>query len=122
MSTDTATYTSGQAPTLIATLGNPTGPTCKLARSAANEIWTVKSGPPTVWTTQGCPSTTTSIPKQMKIASGATKRLSMQWNGHLRSSSCQDLGVALAGTYTAMASIDGVAVPAKKAAIFHITG
>jgi hypothetical protein len=118
LSTDTTTYTSGQAPKLIGVFSNPTSTACKLARSAANEIWTIRSGKPTVWSTKGCPATS-SVPKHMKITAGATKTVSIFWNGHVRTSSCQEGGVASAGTYTLHATLDGVV---GKPAVFHITG
>lgn len=115
LSTDTTTYTSGQAPKLIGVFVNQSSTTCKLVRSARNEIWTVKSGPPTVWTTQGCP--VSAVPKKMKIASGATKTISIFWNGRLRDSSCREGAVATAGTYVLNANLDGVS---GKVAVFHI--
>jgi hypothetical protein len=118
LSTDTTTYTSGQAPKLIAVFSNPTSSACRLTRVAADEIWTIKSGTPTVWTTKGCSSTSTPV-KHTKILAGATKTISMFWNGHVRTSSCQPGGVAAAGTYTLHATLDGVV---GKTAVFHITG
>jgi hypothetical protein len=85
--------------------------TCKLARSAASEVWTIKSGPATVWTTLGCPET--NVPKHLKITPGVSKTVSMFWNGHLRNSSCTEGAVASAGHYTFDANLDGV--PGKQA-------
>src|SRR4051794_204607 len=85
LSTDTTHYTSGQAPRLTAVFANNGSTKCKLARSAANEIWTIKSGPATVWTTEGCPES--KVPKQMKITPGVDKTISIFWNGRLRNSS-----------------------------------
>jgi hypothetical protein len=119
MSTDTKTYTSGQAPKLIGTFTNPTSTACKLARSASQETWTIKSGSPTIWTTEGCDSSSaSSVPKQLKVAAGATKVVSMFWNGHLRASDCKYSDVAKAGTYRLYATLDGVT---GTPAIFHIT-
>lgn len=118
LSTDTTTYTVGQAPTLIGTFSNPTGTTCKLSRAASDEVWTVTSGPATVWTTQGCPPAQ-SVPKQLKIQAGATKVVNLQWDGHVRGSSCQDGAVAQAGTYVLHATLDGVKGTKSP---FHITG
>ena len=118
VSTDTTTYTVQQAPKLIGTLGNPDGPTCKLARSADEEIWTVKSGTPTVWSTDGCP-TETQIPKSIKLPAGSTKQVTIFWNAKLRTSSCVEGDYAQPGTYTLDATIDGV--PASHPlAVFHI--
>jgi hypothetical protein len=116
LSTDTRIYTLRQAPTLIGTFSNP-GPTCRLARSASQEIWTVKSGTPTVWSTQGCP-TTEHIPNGMKILQGATKVVQIVWNARLRTSSCTEGGYAQVGTYTLRATLDGVT--AQNVAVFHI--
>lgn len=116
VSTDTTTYTVNQAPNLTATLANPGTTTCKLSRSAAAEIWTVKSGTPTIWTTEGCSAGP--VAPHLKIAAGATKQLSIQWNGHLRGSDCNDGAVAQPGTYRLYATIDGV--KAANPAIFHI--
>jgi hypothetical protein len=118
MSTDTKTYTSGQAPKLIGTFTNPSSTACKLARSASEETWTIKSGTPTVWTSKGCDSSTSNVAKQLKVGAGATKVVSIFWNGHLRASDCKDSGVAKAGTYRLYATLDGVT---GKPAIFHIT-
>jgi len=103
---------------LNATFTNPTATTCKLARAASDEIWTIKSGTPTVWTTQGC-TTTATVPKQMKIAAGATKIVSMFWNGKLRTSACTETTYAQAGTYRLYGTLDGVK---GKVSVFHITG
>lgn len=116
VSTDTTTYTTGQAPSLTATIANSGTTTCKLARLASNEIWTIKSGQPTVWTTQGC--ATDPVPAQLKITAGATKQIRTTWNGHLRGADCQDGAVAQPGTYRLYATIDGV--KATNPAIFHI--
>jgi hypothetical protein len=107
VSTDTTTYTVQQAPKLIGTLANPDGPTCKLARSADQEIWTVKSGTPTVWSTDGC-SDDTQVPKSIKLAQGGTKQVSIFWNGKLRTSSCVEGDYAQRGTYVLDATLDGV--------------
>ena len=116
LSTDTATYSPGQSPHLIAVLANTSSTSCRLARSAANEIWTIKSGSPTVWTTQGCPPQS-KIPKHMRLTPGTPKTIDMFWNGHLRTSSCVEGAVAQAGTYTFNANIDGVA---GNTVVFHI--
>jgi hypothetical protein len=116
VSTDTTTYTTGQAPTLTATLANPGTTTCRLARVVSNEVWTIKSGSPTVWTTQGCSADP--VPPQLKIAAGATKQIHTTWNGHLRGADCTDAAVAQPGTYRLYATIDGV--KAANPAIFHI--
>jgi hypothetical protein len=118
VSTDTVAYTTGQAPKLIGVFTNPTSTTCKLSRTASGEIWTIKSGAPTVWTTQGCPRT--AVPAHMKIAAGGTKQLSLFWDGHVRGADCKDGAVAQAGTYRLYATLDGVT--AANPAIFHITG
>lgn len=117
VSTDTVTYTTGQAPKLTGVFTNPTSTTCRLARLASDEIWTIKSGTPTVWTTQGCPGP--AVPAHMKIAAGATKIVSMFWNGKVQNAACKEGATAQAGTYTLHATLDGVT--AAKAAVFHIT-
>jgi hypothetical protein len=111
LSTDTKSYTSGQSPRLIAAFANNGAAKCKLARSAANEVWTIKSGPATVWTTQGCPES--KVPKQIKLVPGVEKTISIFWNGRLRNSSCQEGAVASAGHYAFDANLDGV--PGKEA-------
>jgi len=117
LSTDSETYTSGQAPKLMGVFANTSSTACTLAVAAATEIWTVKSGSATVWTTQGC---TSSKPgKTITIQPGATKTRSIFWPGHLLASGCGSGAVATAGTYTLSATLDGV--KAKKAAVFHIT-
>jgi hypothetical protein len=116
LSTDTANYTPGQSPRLIASFANQSSTTCKLARSAANEIWTIKSGSPTVWTTQGCPPES-KVPKHLKLPAGATKTIDLFWNGHLRTSSCVEGAVAQPGTYTFDANLDGVE---GNTVVFHI--
>lgn len=117
VSTDTTTYTSGQAPTLTATLTNTSSTTCKLARSVDAENWTIASGPATVWTTQGCSSGATPVPAQAKIAAGATKQIHMTWNGNVRVR-CKDTHVAAPGHYKLTATIDGIA--ATHPALFTI--
>jgi hypothetical protein len=116
VSTDTTTYTTGQAPTLTATLANPGTTACRLARDVSNEVWTIKSGTPTVWSTQGCSADPVS--PQLKIAAGATKQIHTMWNGHLRGADCKDAAVAQPGTYRLYATIDGVR--AANPSIFHI--
>jgi hypothetical protein len=118
MSTDTTTYTVQQAPRLIGTFANPNGPTCRLARSAADEDWTVRSGTPTVWTTKGC-SNGTKVPASIKLPQGATKQVSIFWNGRLRTSSCVEGSYAQPGEYTLDATLDGV-VASHPLAVFHI--
>jgi hypothetical protein len=117
VSTDTVTYTSGQAPKLIGTFSNPTTTTCRLARAVSAEIWTIKSGTPTVWTTQGCPGS--AVPAHAKILAGGTRLVSIFWDGHVRGSDCKDAAVAAAGTYRLYATLDGV--QQTKPAVFHIT-
>ena len=116
LSTDSDTYTSGQTPKLIGELSNPTTTTCTLSRSPANEIWTVKSGTDTVWSTKGCASTTPV--KTTTLKAGATKTLSIFWDGHRINSDCSEGDVALAGEYTLHATLDGVK---GKVAVFQIT-
>lgn len=116
VSTDTTTYTSGQAPTLTATFANTGTTACKLTRDVSNEQWTIKSGTPTVWTTKGCPADP--VPAQLKIAAGATKVVHTTWDGHLRGTDCKDASVAQPGTYRLYATIDGI--KAANPAIFHI--
>jgi hypothetical protein len=117
LSTDSQTYTSGQAAKLMGVFANTSSTACTLAVAPATEIWTVKSGSATVWTTQGC---TSSKPgKTITIEPGATKTRSIFWPGHLLASGCGSGAVAAAGTYTVSATLDGV--KAKKAAVFHIT-
>jgi hypothetical protein len=117
VSTDTVTYTSGQAPKLIGEFTNPTSATCRLPRAVSAEIWTIKSGTPTIWTTQGCPGS--AVPAHAKIPAGGTKLVSIFWDGHVRGSDCKDGAVAQAGTYRLYATLDGV--QQTKPAIFHIT-
>jgi hypothetical protein len=116
LSTDSDTYTSGQTPKLIGELSNPTTTACTLSRSPADEIWTVKSGTDTVWTTKGCASSTPA--KQTTLKAGATKTLSIFWDGHRMNSDCSEGDVALAGEYTLHATLDGVK---GKVAVFQIT-
>jgi hypothetical protein len=116
LSTDSETYTSGQAPKLIGVFANTTSVGCKLTVAASNEDWTIKSGTAKVWTTQGC--STSTVAKQITIRAGATKMVSVFWNGHLLDSGCASGAVATAGTYTLNATLDGVK---GKIAVFHIT-
>jgi hypothetical protein len=106
LSTDTKSYTSGQSARLIAAFANNGSVRCKLVRSAASEVWTIKSGPATVWTTEGCPES--KVPKQMKLTPGVEKTISILWNGRLRNSTCQEGAVASAGHYAFDANLDGV--------------
>jgi hypothetical protein len=118
LTTDTEQYTPGQAPQLIGTFKNADGPTCKLARSADDEDWTIQSGTPTVWTTHGCSSSDTSIPKSIKITAGGSKIVKTTWDGKLRTSDCTESDVAQPGTYTLHATLDGVAAASPH--VFHI--
>jgi hypothetical protein len=106
VSTDTTRYTSGQAPTLTATLANTGTTDCKLARNVSNEIWTIKSGSPVVWTTKGCSADP--VAASIKVAAGATKQIHTTWNGYIRGPDCKDTTVAAPGHYRLSATIDGV--------------
>jgi hypothetical protein len=116
LSTDSETYTSGQAPKLIGVFANNSSTSCKLSVSPSQEIWTVKSGSAKVWTTQGC--TSSAVAKQLTIRAGATKMVSVFWNGHLLDSGCASGEVASPGTYTLNATLAGLH---GATAVFHIT-
>lgn len=116
LSTDTETYTSGQAPKLIGVFSNPTSTSCRLEMSPSQEIWTVKSGTDKIWTTQGCASS--QIAKQVKLRAGATKMISTFWDGHRLDPGCAEGAVAQPGEYTLSGTLDGVK---GSVAVFHIT-
>ncbi|HEX3822952.1 MAG TPA: hypothetical protein VHV79_00620 [Mycobacteriales bacterium] len=118
LSTDSDSYKSGQAAKLIGVFSNPATTACTLSVAPSQEIWTIKSGPPTVWTTHGC--TSSKAPKQATIKAGGIKQVSIIWNGFRSAvSGCGNGPVATAGEYTLHATLDGVT--ASKAAIFHVT-
>jgi hypothetical protein len=118
LSTDSDSYTSGHAATLFGAFSNPGATACTLSVAPSQEIWTIKSGPPTVWTTKGCTSSTAA--KQITIKAGGTKKVSIVWNGFRSADTgCGNGPVATAGEYTLHATLDGVTAP--HAAIFHIT-
>jgi hypothetical protein len=118
LSTDSDSYKSGQTAKLIGTFSNPSTAKCTLSVAPSQEIWIIKSGPPTVWTTQGC--TASKPAKTVTIKAGGTKEVSIFWDGFRSAASgCANGPVATAGEYTLHATLDGVTAP--KAAVFHIT-
>jgi hypothetical protein len=118
LSTDSDSYKSGQAAKLIGKFSNPATTDCTLSVAPSQEIWTIKSGPPTVWTTQGCTASTPA--KTVTIKAGGTKHVSITWDGFRSApSGCSKGPVATAGEYTLHATLDGVTAPT--AAVFHIT-
>lgn len=116
LSTDSGTYTSGQAPKLTGVFTNSTSTACKLTVSPSQEFWTVTSGTDTIWTTRGC--TQSQAARTIKIAAGATKMVSIFWNGHRLDSGCTEGVAAAPGTYHLSATLDGVT---GTKATFHIT-
>jgi hypothetical protein len=118
LSTDSDTYKSGDSAILTGVFSNPATTACTLSIAPSQEIWTIKSGTPTVWTTHGC--TSSKAPKQVTIKAGGVKHVSITWDGFRSAiSGCGNGPVATAGEYTLHATLDGVTAP--KAAIFHIT-
>lgn len=116
LSTDSDSYQVGQQPKLIGVFSNSSSSPCTLDVSPSKEIWTVKSGSDTIWTTHGC--TSSGPVKHTTIKAGGTKTRSTIWDGHRLDPGCATGAAALAGEYTLHATLDGVK---GQIAVFHIT-
>lgn len=116
LSASEATYQVGQQPVFTATLSNVSQATCRLTTSPSNEEWTVTSGAAQWWTTKGCPQPDTSATRALKA--GASRQVSITWDGHRLDPGCKRGEPAQPGTYHLSATIDGV--NAEEVA-FHFT-
>jgi hypothetical protein len=116
LSTDSDSYTSGQTAKLVGAFRNSAATACTLSRDPAGEVWTITSGTDTIWSTKGCASNSTA--KQVTIKAGATKLVSIFWDGDRRDSACAVGAVAQPGEYVLSATLDGVK---GQPAIFHVT-
>lgn len=117
LSTDSDSYKAGQSVKLIGAFSNSGTSSCTLSVAPSREIWTVKSGTDTIWTSKHCVSS--DLAKQVTIKAGGRNTVSTVWDGHRQDPGCASGAVALRGEYTLSATLDGMA--AKTAAIFHVT-
>jgi hypothetical protein len=99
-------YPIGATPVFTATVTNVSLRTCKFTSTAANEKWTVWTGPTKFWTTAGCPQADTSSTK--KLAPQTSTQLSITWDGRRLDPNCKSGDTAEAGTYVLHARLDGV--------------
>ncbi|HVX68496.1 MAG TPA: hypothetical protein VHA79_02245 [Mycobacteriales bacterium] len=113
-SADGSIYPVGASPVFTATITNVSSTTCKFTSSAANEKWTVWTGPTKFWTTAGCPQSDTSSTK--KLSPQASTQLSITWDGKQLDPGCKAGATAEAGTYVLHARLDGVKA---QQVIFH---
>ena len=96
----------GATPDFSATIKNVSLSPCTFTSTAANESWTVITGVDKFWTTAGCPTQDSSSSKVLQP--GATRRLSIQWDGKRLDPGCKPGSEATAGTYRLRATLDGV--------------
>jgi hypothetical protein len=113
-SADGSIYPVGASPVFTATITNVSLTSCKFTSAAANEKWTVWTGPTKFWTTAGCPRSDTSSTK--KLAPQASMQLSITWDGKQLDPGCKAGATAEAGTYVLHATLDGVKA---QQVIFH---
>jgi hypothetical protein len=116
LSASESIYQVGQEPVFTATISNVSPVTCQLTTSPSNEEWTVTSGAAQWWTTKGCPQPDTSARRALKA--GASRQVSITWDGHRLDPGCKRGEPAQPGTYHLSATIDGV--NAEEVA-FHFT-
>lgn len=114
-----STYQVGESPAFTGTITNVSASTCQLTTNPATETWKVKSGAAEWWTTDasgGC--TISNAPVTKSLAPGATRKVSISWNGYRLLPGCTRGEQAQPGTYVLRATLDGVT--AQKA-VFHFT-
>ena len=116
LSTSAAVYTVGQQPQFIGKITNVSALPCQLTTSPSDETWTVSSGPASWWTTGGCPRSKVSATKL--LSPGASRTVTVVWDGHRLEPGCSSGGAALPGTYHLDATLDGVAA---QQVTFHFT-
>jgi hypothetical protein len=116
LSTSATTYQVGQRPAFTATITNTSTLPCQLTTSPSNETWKVLSGAAHWWTTAGCPKSTASSTKTLNA--GASRKVSITWDGHRLEPGCTAGEAALPGTYHLKAILDGVSA---QQVTFHFT-
>jgi hypothetical protein len=116
LSTSPTIYPVGQSPIFVGTITNMSTASCQLTTSPSNETWTVESGPDHFWTTGGCPRSKVASAKT--LAAGASRKVSITWDGHRLLPGCKPGESASPGTYHLHATLDGVAA---EQVTFHFT-
>jgi len=116
LGTDSDTYHAGDSPKLSGVFSNPSTTACKIVASPAKQVWRVMSGTDLIWTTKGCASAVTG--RTIKLEPGATKTISIVWDGRRIDPGCTAGATALPGEYVLHAKIAGIT---GKIAVFHVT-
>jgi hypothetical protein len=116
LTTSATTYDAGQQPIFTGLITNTSAGACKLTVSPSDETWTVTSGADEFWTTGGCPRSKVATTKTLKA--GASRQVSITWDGHRLLPGCTRGDAAEPGTYHLRAKLDGVSA---QQVIFHFT-